>query len=94
MIRKNRIGGDRITDSLRLRSTHLEVLDLCQNKLTEANAEELLEYARTEVTLYGVKIDKNVLVNASLANEISEECRQNILINRKILTKLPPKDAS
>lgn len=37
--RKNRIGGDKIVDTLEIRSKHLEIIDLSANKLTEANAE-------------------------------------------------------
>ena len=68
--RKNRIGGPKAEASLNLRSSHLEVLDFSANKLTEANAEQLLLYAKEEVTLYGVIMRKNVMVNASLVNEI------------------------
>ena len=72
--RKNRIGGDKINASLRIRSKHLCVLDLSTNKLTESNAVQLLQYAKDNVTLYGISLQKNLMVNASLINEISEEC--------------------
>jgi uncharacterized membrane protein len=58
--------------------------------MTEANAEELLLYAKEHVTLQSVTLNKNVMINASLINEISEECRQNVLIKTKILEHLPP----
>ena len=34
-------------------------------------------------------MDQNIYVNAEIINAITEECRQNILIKRKILTHLP-----
>ena len=34
-------------------------------------------------------MDQNIYVNAEIINAITEECRQNILIKRKILTNLP-----
>jgi len=36
-----------------------------------------------------VTLSKNILINALLINEINEECRQNILIQTKILKQLP-----
>ena len=73
--RKNRIGGEKINKSLRLRCPNLNTIDLSSNKLNEDNVLCLLDQAKENYNLVEVKVAKNVMVNASLMNEISEECR-------------------
>ena len=58
----------------------MKVLDLSSNKLSEQNSLILLEYARDNVIVEQIQLLKNVHVNASIINSISEECRKNAAI--------------
>ena len=62
--RKNRIGGVQIEPVLRCQSLTLSVLDLSQNILTEANSTILLDYAKKNVVIEQIHLDKNMAVNA------------------------------
>lgn len=56
-------------------TSNLSVIDFSSNKLTEDNVNMLLEQARENFKFVEVKVAKNVMVNASMINDISEECR-------------------
>lgn len=54
---------------------HLRVIDLSSNKLTDENAQCLLNQSKENFNLTKIGLEKNTLVNASLINVIQEECR-------------------
>ena len=68
--RKNRIGGEKINKNLKARSLSLSVLDLSSNQLNEDNVLCLLAQAKENYVFVDVKVAKNVMVNASLINDI------------------------
>ena len=86
--RKNLIGGPRIDEALNSRSLHLQVLDLSQNRLNDTNGLALESYAKENVSIERIELNKNMEVSASIINAIEDECRQNILIKKKILSKM------
>ena len=86
--RKNLIGGSKIDDVLNNRSNHLQVLDLSRNRLNDTNGLALESYARENVSIERITLDKNMEVSASITNAIEDECRQNILMKKKILSRL------
>ena len=56
-------------------SRNLQVLDLSQNRLSDHNGKILLKYARQNVKIEKLLLDRNWAVSAQIVKDIAEECR-------------------
>ena len=87
--RKNKFGGEEIDNVFLHQSYHLCLLNLSGNKLSESNSKLLFEYAHDNSFIEELNISGNILVSAQIMNDITQECRKNILIKKTIMTELP-----
>ena len=89
--RKNRIDGELIPNGLFKKlhiNKHLSILNLKANLLLNETAQELEQYSKENVYIDEIMLLKNKRVHYSVMEEIDEECRKNVLIQKHIIPML------